>query len=91
MDNASQTALAIDVAQKVYSLQHLESGEYICLLQDDVDYLACFTSGDDALQFREALGLQEHVQLHVSSIHDCPFKHFWLDGSDMVLDSPVTI
>jgi hypothetical protein len=87
MDNRSQTALAIDIAQRVYSLQHLESGEFICLLQDDVDYLACFSSGDDALQFREELGLQEHVRLHVSTIDECPFKHFWLDGSDMILDN----
>jgi len=87
MEKRSSATVAVDIAQKVYSLQHIESGEFICLLQDNVDYLACFSSGDDALQFREELGLQEHVQLHVSSIDECPFNHFWLDGSDMVLEN----
>jgi hypothetical protein len=87
MNNRSQTAVAVDIAQRVYALQHIESGEFICLLQDNVDYLACFTNGDDALQFREELGLQEHVRMHVSTINECPFNHFWLDGSDMVLEN----
>jgi hypothetical protein len=87
MNNRSNTAVAVDIAQKVYALQHMESGEFICLLQDGVDYLACFSNGDNALQFREELGLQEHVSLFVSSINACPFKHFWLDGSDMVLEN----
>lgn len=73
--------------ERVYALQHLETGEFICLLQEGVDYLACFSDGDTALEFRAALGLQEHVQIHASSIADCPFTHFWLDGQSAVLSS----
>jgi hypothetical protein len=63
-------------------LRHLDTGEFICLLQDGVDYLACFSDGDTALEFRAALGLQEHVQLYASMMEQCPFKHFWLDGEN---------
>ena len=74
-----------DTQQRVYSLQHLESGEFICLLQDGVDYMACFSDGDTALEFRSALGLQEHVRIHVSRLDSCPFTHFWLDGRNVVI------
>jgi len=73
--------------QRVYALQHLETGEFICLLQDGVDYLACFTDCDTALEFRSALGLQEHVRLYTSLIDKCPFTHFWLDGHNVVFKS----
>jgi hypothetical protein len=74
-------------AERVYALQHLESGEFICLLQDGVDYLACFSDGDTALEFRSALGLQEHVKIYASNISNCPFTHFWLDGQSVILAS----
>ncbi len=73
----------LDLKQRVYALQHLDSGEFICLLQEGVDYLACFTDGDTALEFRAALGLQEHVDLFVTSIDKSPFTHFWLDGENV--------
>lgn len=69
----------------IYSLQHLETGEFICLLQDGVDYLACYTDGDTALEFRTALGLQEHVRLFACPIYRAPFTHFWLDGRNFTL------
>lgn len=74
-----------DLRQRVYALQHLESGEFICLLQDGVDYMACFSDGDTALEFRAALGLQEHVQIFTSRLDQCPFTHFWLDGRNIVI------
>jgi len=83
------TTPLVDTQQRVYSLQHLETGEFICLLQDGVDYLACFSDGDTALEFRSALGLQEHVRLYASPLEECPFTHFWLDGRNVVLSPDV--
>lgn len=73
----------IDTTQRIYALQHIETGEMICLLQDGIDYLACFTDGDTALEFRAALGLQEHVDLYTSTLDTAPFTHFWLDGENV--------
>jgi len=78
----------IDLKQTIYALQHIESGEFICLLQEDstgnrVDFLACFTDGDTALEFRAALGLQEHLDLYRCTIDSSPFSHFWLDGESI--------
>ena len=83
---------AVDMNQKIYALQHLETAEFICLLQDGTDYLACFSDGDTALEFRAALGLQEHVDISVTSIDKSPFTHFWLDGKNIVLpkEAPVS-
>ncbi len=86
MVKQTKNGVAVDVEQRVFSLQHIETGEFICLLQDGVDYLACFSDGDTALQFREELGLQEHVDLYASALNECPFRHFWLDGSDLVME-----
>ncbi|MDR3711155.1 MAG: hypothetical protein P4L33_22860 [Capsulimonadaceae bacterium] len=79
--------------ERIYALQHLETGEFICLFQDGVDFLACFSDGDTALEFRSALGLQEHVQIYTSLVEKCPFTHFWLDGHNVVIpprDVPVS-
>lgn len=73
----------IDTTQRVFALQHLDTGEYICLLQEGTDYLACFTDGDSALEFRSLLGLQEHVDLCSTTLDRSPFKHFWLDGESI--------
>lgn len=70
----------VDVSQRVHALRHLETGEYICLRQEGREYLACFTDGDTALQFRDELGLLEHVDITNMLIGDAPFDHFWLDG-----------
>ena len=76
-----------DLRQRVYALQHLDSGEFICLLQDGVDYMACFSDGDTAEEFRTALGLQEHVRIYASRLDLCPFTHFWLDGRNVVTET----
>ncbi len=73
------------MTQKIFTLQHLETSEFICLLQDGTDYLACFSDGDTAYEFRTALGLQEHVNIAVTSLEKSPFTHFWLDGKNIVL------
>jgi len=75
----------VDTQQTIYALQHLETGEYICLMQEGVDYLACFSDGDTALEFRTALGLQEHVDLCTTTMGRSPFAHFWLNGDSVVL------
>ena len=75
----------IDLTQRVFALQHLDSGEYICLLQEGTDYLACFSDGDSALEFRALLGLQEHVDLSTMTLDRSPFSHFWLDGESVVI------
>jgi len=80
----------IDTKQRIYALQHIESGEFICLLQEGVDYLACFTDGDTALELRTALGLQEHVVLFTSTLDNSPFSHFWLDGESIEIKHEVT-
>jgi len=78
-------AVVVGNDTKIYALQHLDSKEFICLLQEGVDYLACFTDADTVLEFRKALGLQEHVNLYASTIGSSPFTHFWIDGESMVI------
>lgn len=72
-----------DIMQRVFALQHLDTGEYICLMQEGTDYLACFSDGDSALEFRALLGLQEHVDLCTTTLEHSPFEHFWLDGKSV--------
>ena len=79
-----KSAVEVDTNQRIFALQHLDSGEYICLLQEGTDYLACFSDGDTALEFRASLGLQEHVDLCPTTIKRSPFSHFWLDGESVV-------
>ncbi len=81
--NPMTTTSNIDITQRVYALQHLDSGEFICLLQEGTDYLACFSDGDSALEFRALLGLQEHVDLAPMTLDRSPFSHFWLDGESV--------
>ena len=78
-----KSATEIDIKQHIYALQHIDSGEFICLLQDGTDYLACFSDGDTALEFRGELGLQEHVDLFATTLGQSPFHHFWLDGENI--------
>ena len=81
--NEITTTPTIDITQRVYALQHIDSGEFICLLQEGTDYLACFSDGDSALEFRSLLGLQEHVDLSTTTLDHSPFSHFWLDGESV--------
>lgn len=69
-----------DTGQPVFALQHIETGEYVCLRQSGKEYLACFTDGDSAYQFRGELGLIEYVDVSGLRLGDAPFDHFWLDG-----------
>ena len=80
----------IDQERSLYALQHLDTGEFICLLQEGTDYLACFSDGDTAFDFRSALGLQEHVDIAVTSMRSSPFTHFWLDGANVVVAKEVS-
>lgn len=75
----------VDVKQRIYALQHIDVGDYICLVQDGIDYLACFTDPDTALEFRAVLNLQEYVDLYVTSISESSFSHYWLDGESVVV------
>jgi hypothetical protein len=81
----------LDTAQKIFALQHIETREFICLLQEGTDYLACFSDGDTALEFRTALGLQEHVDISVTSIANSPFSHFWLDGKNVIIPQEASV
>lgn len=80
---SENSSAEVDTEQRVFALQHLDTGEYICLLQEGTDYLACFSDGDSALEFRTLLGLQEHVDLCPMTLGRSPFKHFWLDGESI--------
>jgi hypothetical protein len=82
-----ESTTQINAMQRVYALQHIDSGEFICLLQEGTDYLACFSDGDSALEFRSLLGLQEHVDLQTTTLEHSPFSHFWLDGENVDLHS----
>lgn len=84
-----KSATEVNTHQRIYALRHLDTNEFICLLQEGTDYLACFSDGDTALEFRTSLGLQEHVDLHCTAIDRSPFKHFWLDGENVVLRQEV--
>ncbi len=73
----------VDVAQHIYTLRHIETGEFICLRHEGNEYLASFSDGDTAIQFRDDLGILEHVDIVAMPLGKAPFDHFWLDG-DMV-------
>jgi hypothetical protein len=64
----------------VHVLRHLETGEFVCLRQDGQEYLAAFTDGDSALQFRAELGMVEFVDVVSLRLSEAPFSQFWLDG-----------
>lgn len=85
-----KTAVVVDTKQRIYALEHIETGEFICLLQDGVDYLACFSDGDTALEFRKALKLEEHLDLFTSTLENSPFSHFWLNGESIEIKHEVT-
>ncbi|MBC8103035.1 MAG: hypothetical protein H7Z41_10660 [Cytophagales bacterium] len=70
----------VDLSRRIFTLRHIETGEYICLRQDRTEYVACFSDGDSAGQFREEMGLIEHVDLAPMPLSETPFDHYWLDG-----------
>ncbi|GAB4467762.1 MAG: hypothetical protein OHK0029_39800 [Armatimonadaceae bacterium] len=69
-----------DLSQRVYTLRHIESGEYICLRHVGKEYVACFTEEEEADLLRQELGLLEHVDVSPMSLGDVPFTYYWLDG-----------
>jgi hypothetical protein len=71
---------------RFYGLRHIERGEFICLLYDGVDYIAAFSDGDTAHEFRAELGLIEHVDILPLTLDNCPFGHLWLDGERIILE-----
>jgi hypothetical protein len=64
----------------VHVLRHIDTGEYVCLSQSGREYLAAFTDGDSAFQFRAELGMIEFVDVARILLGDAPFEQFWLDG-----------
>lgn len=74
-----------DLPRMVYALQHLENAEFICLFDKptQTDYLACFSDGDTAMEFRSELRLQEYVDVVGVETAACPFTHLWLDGDSI--------
>jgi len=76
------TAMA-SATQVVHALKHIETGEYICLRHDGREFMACFSDGDTAMQFRAELGLIEHVDIAAMRLGDAPFDNFWLN-SEMI-------
>jgi hypothetical protein len=67
-------------ATRVHVLRHLETGEFVCLSQSGQEYLAAFSDGDSALQFRAELGMIEFVDIISLTLGEAPFSQFWLDG-----------
>lgn len=69
-----------DFQQTVYTLRHIETGEYVCLRQSGDEYLAAFTDGDSAIRFRAELHLIEFVDISPMRLGSVPFDHYYLDG-----------
>ncbi len=83
MPYTEENPRGLDADQNVFALRHLETREFICLRHDKREYLAAFSDGDTAFQFREELGLLEHVNIVTMRLGDAPFDQFWLDGEMM--------
>jgi hypothetical protein len=83
MPYTNENPHSFDADQNVYALRHLETREYICLRHDKREYLAAFSDGDTAFQFREELGMVEHVDIITMRLSEAPFDQFWLDGKMM--------
>ncbi|BDI33366.1 hypothetical protein CCAX7_54170 [Capsulimonas corticalis] len=73
-----------------YALQHIESGEYICLLQDGIDHLAVFSVPDGARQFRALLGIDDHVDVAAVTPSNVPFNYYWYNGEMIILSTPLS-
>ena len=71
----------IDMTRVVYTLRHIETGEYVCLRQDGEEYLAAFSTDDSALKFRSEINLIEFVDVTSARLASVPFDHFYLDGN----------
>lgn len=69
-----------DMTKVIYTLRHMETGEYVCLRQDGAEYLAAFSNGDAAHTFRTELRLVEFVDIAPLRLATVPFDHYYLDG-----------
>ncbi len=69
-----------DFQRTVYTMRHIETGEFLCLRQSDDEYLAAFTDDDSALRFRAELHLIEFVDISPMRLGSVPFDHYYLDG-----------
>lgn len=70
----------LDMTRVVYTLRHMETGEYVCLRQDGAEYLAAFSESEAALEFRSELRLVEFVDVVSVRLAHVPFDHYYLDG-----------
>lgn len=70
----------LDMTRVVYTLRHIETGEYVCLRQDGEEYLAAFSDDDSAQKFRCEINLVEFVDIASVHLINAPFDHFYLDG-----------
>lgn len=69
----------------IYALKAIDSKEFICLLQEGVDFIACFTRKDVAIAFRATIAQEEFVDVIETTINAAPFHHFYLDGEAFVI------
>ena len=68
-----------------YALQHIETLEYVCALQEGYDYLICYDDGDTAYALREAMRLEEHVDVVIVKFSELPFRHYWFNSKNYVV------
>ena len=71
---------SVDFQSTVYTLRHIETGEFVCLRQEGDEYLAAFSDGDSAMRFRAELNLIEFVDISPMRLGSVPFDHYYLDG-----------
>ncbi|WP_309714690.1 hypothetical protein [Armatimonas sp.] len=69
-----------DFQRTVFTLRHIETGEFVCLRQSGDEYLAAFSDGDSAMRFRAELHLIEFVDVSPMRLGSVPFDHYYLDG-----------
>lgn len=69
-----------DLSRVVYTLRHIETGEYVCLRQEGEEYLAAFSEDSAARAFRSELQLVEFVDVISVRLGHVPFDHYYLDG-----------
>ena len=65
---------------RIYTLRHLESQEFVCLIETRTPWLACFTDMDTCLHYRAEIGLRDHCAVVSTTLERIPFTRVWLDG-----------
>ena len=64
----------------VYTLRHIETGEFVCLREGGRDYPVVFTEGASARCFCGTLRLVEFVDISPIRLGSVPFECYYLDG-----------